>query len=125
VGASCGFSPATLPFNGPSTLSSTLNLTTTARPITTISSIGWRSPFYALWLMFPGMAFVGVGKRKRRWLGWLGVLTLFSLVMLLPACSKAKQQPIVSGTPAGTYPITVTATSGSYTQSYGITLTVQ
>jgi len=126
VGASCGFSPATLPFNGPGTLSSTLNLTTTARPITTISSLGWRSPLYALWLMFPGMALVGSGKRKRlRWLGWLSVLTLLSLIMLLPACSKAKQQPIVSGTPAGTYPIQVTATSGSYSNTYGITLTVQ
>jgi hypothetical protein len=126
VGASCGFNPATLPFNGPGTLSSALNLTTTARPLTTISSLGWRSPLYALWLIFPGMALVGSGKRKwARWLGWLGVLTLFSLIMLLPACSKAKQEPIVTGTPAGTYPITVTATSGSYTQSYGITLTVQ
>lgn len=127
VGASCGFNPSTLPFNGPGTLSSTLNLTTTARPITTISSLRWRSPFYALWLMFPGMALIGSakGKRARKWLGWLGVLTLFSLIMLLPACSKAKQEPIVSGTPAGTYPITVTATSGSFTQSYGITLTVQ
>jgi hypothetical protein len=46
-------------------------------------------------------------------------------MLFLPACSKAKQQQVVSGTPAGTYPITVTATSGSFTQSYGITLTVQ
>jgi Domain of unknown function DUF11/Beta-propeller repeat len=129
VGASCGFSPSTISFSntgGVGAGSSLLNLTTTARPITTISSLHWRSPFYALWLMFPGIALAGAGKRKRaKWLGWLAAFTLFALVMLLPACSKQKEQPIVSGTPAGTYPITVTATSGTYTQSYGITLTVQ
>jgi hypothetical protein len=54
----------------------------------------------------------------------MALLTVGALIMILPSCSKAKENPVVSGTPAGTYPITVTATSGTYTQSYGITLTV-
>jgi hypothetical protein len=53
------------------------------------------------------------------------LLTLGALIVPLPACSKARQQPIVSGTPAGTYTLTVTATSGSFTQSAGFSLTVQ
>jgi hypothetical protein len=128
VGASCGFSPATLTFNGPGAQSSTLNLTTTARPPTVISSLGRGGRWYALWLFAPGIAFVGLGSRKgrrNRLLGMLLLLTLGALIVPLPACSKARQQPIVSGTPAGTYTLTVTATSGSFTQSAGFSLTVQ
>jgi hypothetical protein len=128
VGASCGFTPATLMFNGPGAQSSTLNLTTTARPPSVISSLQWGGRFYALWLMVPGMAVVGLGGKKRRrnrLLGLLVILALFSFIVPLPACSKAKQQPVVTGTPAGTYSLTVTATSGSYTQTVGFSLTVQ
>jgi len=128
VGASCGFSPATLTFNGPGAQSSTLNLTTTARPPTVISSLGRGGRWYALWLFAPGIAFVGLGRKKgrrNRLLGLLLLLTLGALIVPLPACSKARQQPVVSGTPAGTYTLTVTATSGSFTQSAGFSLTVQ
>ena len=44
VGTSCGFMPATLSFTGPGSLSSILNLTTTVRPVTTISSTKRRGP---------------------------------------------------------------------------------
>ena len=128
VGASCGFSPATLTFTGPGSQSSVLNLTTTPRPVTTISSTGWSSPFYALWLMVPGVALFGLGSSKRRRSRLLGLFvlwTLFALVILQPACSKTKQQIPVTGTPAGSYPLQVTATSGSFTQSAGFSLTVQ
>jgi hypothetical protein len=138
VGASCGFTPATLIFTGPGSLSSTLNLTTTARPITTISSIKSHGPVYAFWLMAPGMALIGFGKnklgknklgknksRRSRVLSWLALTILFAFFALQPACSSKKQIPIVTGTPAGTYPLTVTATSGTFTQSIGFNLTVQ
>jgi len=128
VGASCGFSPSSLTFNGPGAQSATLNLTTTARPITTISSTGWRSPIYAVWLMAPGMALLGIGgnkRRRNRLLAFLALSTLFALIVLQPACSKTKQQPVVSGTPAGSYPLTVTATSGSFAPSASFSLTVQ
>jgi hypothetical protein len=128
VGASCGFNPATLTFNGSGNQSSALSVTTTARPPTTITSRKWRGPVYALWLMAPGMALLGLGgskRRRNRMLGFLALSTLFALVLLLPACSSQKQQPVVAGTPAGTYPLTVTATSGSSTQSLGFSLTVQ
>ena len=56
---------------------------------------------------------------------WDFLLCACSHVLLLqPACSSTTTQPPVSGTPAGTYTITVTATSGSDTKSDTITLTV-
>jgi len=127
AGASCGFSPATLTFNGPSPQSSTLNLTTTARPLTTISSSKWSRPFYAFWLLSPAMAVIGFGssRKRRRWLGLLVILTVLAVIAPLPSCSHTKQQPVVTGTPAGSYPLTVTATSGSFSQSSGFSLTVQ
>jgi len=127
-GASCGFTPATLTFNGPGSQSSVLNVTTTARPVNTITSLGWHGPFYALWLMVPGVALFGLGSGKRRRSRVLGLFALwmvFALVILLPACSKTKQVIPVTGTPAGSYPLQVTATSGSFTQSAGFSLTVQ
>jgi uncharacterized repeat protein (TIGR01451 family) len=128
AGASCGFNPLSLAFNGPGAQSTTLNLTTTVRPITTITSTGWHGPFYALWLMLPGAALFGFGSGKRgrkRLLGLFLLWMVFALVVLQPACSKTKQQQVVTGTPAGSYPLTVTATSGSFTQTAGFSLTVQ
>jgi hypothetical protein len=49
---------------------------------------------------------------------------LFGLVLLQPSCSSTKTQPTVSGTPSGTYTLTITATSGTYTQSVPFSLTV-
>ncbi|MGA8273470.1 MAG: SBBP repeat-containing protein [Candidatus Sulfotelmatobacter sp.] len=128
VGASCGFAPATLNFNGPSSQSSTLSLTTTERPPNTISSLQPHGLRYAFWLMLPGAALVGLGGKKRRrnrLLGLLMLLALFASIVPLPACSKAKQIPTTSGTPAGTYTLQVTATSGTFTRSQGFSLTVQ
>jgi hypothetical protein len=128
VGATCGFNPSTLSFNGSNNQSSALSVTTTARPPTTITSRKWHGPIYALWLMAPGMALLGLGgskRRRNRLLAFLALSILFALVVLQPACSHQKEQPVVSGTPAGTYPLTVTATSGSNSVPIGFTLTVQ
>jgi hypothetical protein len=78
--------------------------------------------------MVPGAALFGLGSGKRRrsrLLGFFLLWTVFSLIVLLPACSKAKEQPTITGTPAGSYPLQVTATSGSLTKSQGFSLTVQ
>jgi hypothetical protein len=128
VGASCGFNPSTLTFNGPGAQASTLSLTTTQRPPVTISSTKWRGVSYAFWVMAPGIAWMGLGSKKGgrgRTLGWLAFAMVFLFFAIQPACSKAKQVIQVTGTPAGSYPLTVTATSGSFTQSVGFSLTVQ
>jgi uncharacterized repeat protein (TIGR01451 family) len=128
AGAACNFtnSPVTLIGGGGS---STLNLTTTARPVLPpVTSLLTRH-FYALWLALPGLTLLGVGagsnRRRRRVLGILLFCALFTLLLLQPACSGSNTQLPVSGTPAGTYQVTVTAASGSDTKSGSITLNVQ
>jgi uncharacterized repeat protein (TIGR01451 family) len=126
TGAACNFTSSTLTLTGPQ--SSTLFLTTTPQPVTTVAAATWRGPRYALWLMVPGMALIGLGagkKRRSRWLAGLTLSMFFVLVLLQPSCSSGNKTPAqVSGTPTGTYTMTVTATSGSFTQSKGFQLTV-
>jgi hypothetical protein len=83
--------------------------------------------FYAIWLAVPGMALFGLGaggNRRRKILGVLLPVLLMGLVLLQPACSSgAKTPPIVSGTPAGTYTLTLTATGGvSHNSTFTLTV---
>jgi hypothetical protein len=45
-------------------------------------------------------------------------------VLLQPSCSSGKTPAQVGGTPTGTYQLTVTATSGSFSQTKQFSLTV-
>ena len=127
-GAACAFNPqgsTTLQSSSGSTI--TLGITTTARPITTPAAAIFHTPrFYAVWLTLPGLALLGVGgsRRRRRILGILMFCATFGMLVLLPACSSTTVQPPVSGTPAGSYNVNVTATSGSDSKSQTIVLNV-
>jgi Domain of unknown function DUF11/Beta-propeller repeat len=132
-GAACNFKNTTLNLaNGPQ--STILNLTTTAQPVTTVASAGWRRALYALWLMVPGMTLLGLvtgGTRrgggtgnKNRLLGLLMLSAFFTLVLLQPSCGGSKTPVPVSGTPSGIYPLSVTATSGSFSKTVPFQLTV-
>jgi uncharacterized repeat protein (TIGR01451 family) len=129
-GAACNFANTTLQLSqGVGSASTTLRLTTTAQPVSTVSSTEWRRPLYALW-MVPGMAVLGLGAgskrcgKKGRVFGLLMLSVFFALVLLQPSCSSSKTRPQASGTPSGTYPLTVTATSGSFTQTAPFSVTV-
>jgi hypothetical protein len=50
---------------------------------------------------------------------------LVSLIAVQLACSHSSSTTINSGTPAGTYAVTVSATSGSFSQTNQISLVVQ
>jgi len=127
-GATCSFAPATsVTLNGPQSV--TLNLLTAPQPVPVANSGAWRRSLYALWLMVPGMTVLGLRRRRKkgkigRVLGLLGLCVLFALVLLQPSCSSGKTPPVVSGTPTGTYSLTVTATSGSFSRSAPFSLTV-
>ena len=126
TGAACNFTTTPVTLQGPG--SSTLNITTTARPVVTPAASLLTRHFYAIWLAVPGLTLLGVGvggeRRRRRIVGILMFCALFALLMLQPACSGTKTQPPVSGTPPGNYTITVTATAGTDTKSGTVTLLV-
>ena len=127
TGASCRATPSSsITLQGASGSSVGLAITTTARPVTTSAANFLRRNFYALWLAFPGLLLLGVGgnARRRRIAGILTLCALFSMLLLIPACSKSTTQTPVSGTPAGNYTITITASSGSDSKSATVTLSV-
>lgn len=77
--------------------------------------------------LFAAVLLGGVSSRRR----WMGVLALFTVVVVLTgvACGGggggSSTQQKSQGTPAGSYTITVTATSGSTTHATNVSLTVQ
>ena len=123
---SCNFTSPSVTLTSTSGATSVLNITTTARPVTSPVASMWVRRFYAVWFAFPALAFVGFGRdrRRRRILGILPLCTLFLTLLLLPSCSHSTTQTPSSGTPAGNYSITVTGASGgdSKTQSIGLSV---
>ena len=134
TGATCAFTNgASIPNlnNGPQSRQLVIN--TTVRPTPTAGL--WQrgepgGPLYATWLPVSGLALLGLGmrktSRKRRWLMGLLLGGFFALVLFQAGCgSSGKSPPPTGGTPAGTYTITVTATSGSATRTAQMQLVVQ
>jgi hypothetical protein len=114
--------------------SSQVIINTTAR-VTTTTDLrhggGMGVPLYAAWLPVSGLALLGLrlgGKlsRPRRILIGLLLGGFFALILFLPACGSSSHSTTTTGTPAGTYPVTINATSGtSATRSTVVTLVVR
>ncbi len=123
--STCVFNPSSVTMQGTSGSTSTMTVSTTARPIVTTANQVPRM-LYALGLMIPGLVLAtGIGSgRRRRIAGMLLLCSIFSLLLFVPACSHSNQVTPSSGTPAGTYTITVTATAGSDSKSQTVTLQV-
>jgi len=126
AGSSCSFSPATLTPSG-SPLSTTLTITTTARAAALFpGNIPQRIPG---WILVFGLAvsvmlMVKV-QQHRKAFRLIPVPLVLALPLLLTSCGggSSQVQP-VTGTPAGTSQVTVTAVS-SVSHTVPITLTVQ
>jgi uncharacterized repeat protein (TIGR01451 family) len=134
-GAPSGASPAASFPNGSSITSLTsgpqsrlLVINTAARVTTPASLLHNRHLFYVTWMPVSGFVLLGLGislERSRRYLkAWL--LTVFiGLIVLQAGCGSSRSKSTTTGTPAGTYPITVTATSGSVSRTQQVILIVQ
>jgi uncharacterized repeat protein (TIGR01451 family) len=114
--------------------SSQVIINTTARVTTTTElrhGRGLGVPLYAAWFPVSGLALLGLrlgGKRSRQRRILMGMLLggFFALILFQPACGSSSHSTITSGTPAGTYPITINATSGTNaTRSAVVTLVVR
>ena len=77
-------------------------------------------PFAGLGLV--GIVMAGAPRRRRKAAMILIALFVLSTLTLLSGCGTNK---IHYGTPPGTYPVTVTATSGNVSHSANFNLTVQ
>ncbi|HET7184250.1 MAG TPA: hypothetical protein VFI82_06165 [Terriglobales bacterium] len=137
--ATCSFSVDPVNPGG----SSTLTISTTAPSVAQLQPPATRrpAPLYALWLTMPGIFGIGIvgnGMRPRarrgRTLSVTGLVLLLGILLSLAACGgggggSTTTPPIPkAGTPAGTYTIVVTGSSGSgptaISHSANITLTV-
>jgi hypothetical protein len=107
-----------------------LIVNTTARVTTPASLFPADRPFYAALFPVSGLALLGAGiggrkSRRRRALMAMLLGCFFALVLFQSACGSSKTTSTTTGTPAGTYNLTVTATSGSATRTQQVVLTVQ
>lgn len=114
--------------NGPQSRQLVVN--TTARVTTPASLFPVGRPFYAAILPVSGLALLGVGiggkkSRRRRWLMGALLACFFALVLFQASCGSTATTTTTSGTPAGTYNLTVTATSAAATRTQQIVLVVQ
>lgn len=124
--SSCGFNPATLTPNG-SPVGTTLTIATTARTVALARPVRGVTLATILGFGCMGIVFLGVPSRRRRSLRGAGLLLLgLTMVFGLASCGGGGSTPhTVNGTPAGTFSVTVTATSGATTHSSVITLVVR
>ena len=108
-----------------------LVVNTTARVTTPASLFPVDRPFYAALLPVSGLALLGAGigggKKSRRRRALMAALLgcFFALVLFQAACGSRSTTTTTTGTPAGTYNLTVTATSGAATRTQQIVLVVQ
>lgn len=107
-----------------------LVINTTARVTTPASLFPADRPFYAALFPISGLALLGAGiggrkSRRRRVLMTALLGCFFALVVFQAGCGSSSTATTTSGTPAGSYNLTVTATSGTATRTQQIVLVVQ
>ena len=130
TGSSCAFSPpAVTPGAAPATSTLTISSAAHTMALSRPSSGGPKLPLFARWVLVPalvlGFLVLAMPKRRMR-LGYALGLLLVGGVLWQAGCGSSNSGGgTPSGTPAGTYIITVTGTSGATLQTASVTLVVQ
>lgn len=127
-GATCTeTTPSFQNLNG--SVSTDVIINTVARVTTTTSLFPGTKLFYAMGLPLLGLAVLGVStgrvSRSRRALMTLLLGGFFALILFQASCSSSKSVTTTTGTPAGTYVVTVSGVSGTATRTKTVTLVVQ
>jgi hypothetical protein len=109
-------------------MTTTLSIATTARPVTT-GSLLRRHLLYATWLPVGGLSLLGLGVsagyKRRRWLAGALLGLIAGIILFQGACgSSSNSTTTTGGTPAGTYTITITGSSGAVSHNTTVTLIV-
>jgi len=122
------FTSTSVTLSGGSASTTTLNISTTVRPVTT-GSLFRGGPLYAAWLPIGGLSLLGVGVgagfKRRRWLAGMLLGLIAGLILLQSACGGSSSSATTTGgTPAGTYTIVITGSSGSASHNQRVTLIV-
>jgi subtilase family serine protease len=132
AGASCQFSPSSIKATATlATTSSTITVTTTAAAAKL--SLSPQHVYFAHWMPELGLFFsvVLLGAPKGRRARGMFLCLMLCLLVSVPGCgggssnSTPPAPPPVVSTPAGSYNVFVTATSGSAMSSTGFALAVQ
>lgn len=128
VGSTCGFNPASLAV-GTIATNSTLTITTTARTLAAASppAGGLGAGFLSVALLTFGLVVVGSSSKKRRWQPVCLMLVTAAVLSEMVACGggSSTRPPPTVGTPAGTYAITITTSSGATTHQSTVSVTVR
>jgi hypothetical protein len=129
--ATCTFTPASIKANGTSGSTTVSILVNTKAPVA-MTQPQQRPYFVAHWIAGFGLvlSFVMLGSPKKQPSRLLFLCLLLALVVVVPGCGGGGSHtppppPPDPGTPAGSYNVTVTATSGSAVATTGFALTVQ
>jgi hypothetical protein len=125
--SSCGFNPPALTPNG-SAASTTLTVSTTARSTAAAQPLNGTTLAALATFGFLGIVFLGNSTRRKRSVRITCMLLLLAVaVFAIASCGgggSPPPPPPVTGTPAGTFSVTISATSGATTHTSVITLVV-
>ncbi len=124
----CTFSPASVAPSRGGTVSSTLTITTQATTTAQVLHQGHATALLALGMPVLGLLLAG-RRRQRNMKLWAVIMPLALCALVFAGCGSVnKSQGITTGTPRGTYAITVSATSSgspAVTHSQTLVLNVQ
>jgi hypothetical protein len=131
AGVTCSFSPVNV-IPGSTAGQTTLTVSTLKGSVISqhTATANHRSPFLALWLVFPGML-VMVPLRRNRVASFIFTALLLGLFLAMTSCGGGGTSVphsgavAVSGTQPGTYQITVVGNAGGLIRTSQVSITVQ